>query len=38
MSDGEYDFYSFWIDILEEEKEKGNTERVKEIEVMLKQR
>ena len=32
MTDAEYEFYSFWKEILEEEKQKGNTKRVKEIE------
>lgn len=36
MTDGEYDFYLFWKEILEEEKQKGNKKRVKEIENMLK--
>lgn len=36
MTDGEYDFYLFWKEILAEEKQKGNTKRVKEIENMLK--
>lgn len=36
MTDGEYDFYLFWKEILVEEKQKGNTKRVKEIENMLK--
>lgn len=35
MTDGEYDFYVFWKEILEEEKQKGNTKRIKEIECML---
>jgi len=36
MTDGEYDFYLFWKVILEEERRKGNSKRVKEIENMLK--
>lgn len=36
MTDGEYDFYLFWKEILEEERQKGNSQRVKEIENMLK--
>lgn len=36
MIDGEYDFYLFWKEILEEERQKGNSQRVKEIENMLK--
>lgn len=35
MTDAEYDFYIFWKEILKEEKQKGNIERVKEIESML---
>lgn len=35
MTDGEYDFYIFWKKVLEEEKLKGNTKRIKEIERML---
>ena len=35
MTDAEYDFYSFWKEILEE-RQNGNSERVKEIENMLK--
>ena len=35
-ADGRYEFYMFWKEILEEEKQKGNTKRVKEIEDMLK--
>lgn len=36
MTDGAYDFYLFWKEILEEEKQNGNTKRVKKIENMLK--
>ena len=36
MTDAEYDFYLFWKEILEEERQKGNLKRVKEIENMLK--
>lgn len=36
MTDAEYEFYTFWKEILEEEMEKGNSQRVKEIENMLK--
>ena len=34
--DGRYEFYMFWKEILLEEREKGNSKRVKEIEEMLK--
>lgn len=36
MTDAEYDFYTFWKEILEEERKKGNIKRVREIESMLK--
>lgn len=36
MTDAEYEFYSFWIEILKEEREKGNSKRVSEIESMLR--
>ena len=38
MSDGEYEFFSFWMEILKDEKEKGNIRRVKEIENMLRRK
>lgn len=36
MTDAEYEFYSFWEEILLEERAKNNINRVKEIEEMLK--
>lgn len=36
MTDAEYDFCLFWKEILQEERQKGNSKRVKEIENMLK--
>lgn len=35
-TDGRHEFYMFWKEILLEEREKGNSKRVKEIEDMLK--
>jgi len=35
MTDAEYEFYIFWKEILEEEQQKGNIKRVKEIKSML---
>lgn len=36
MTDARYDFYSFWIEILKEERQKGDVKRVSEIKSMLK--
>ena len=35
MSDALCEFLEFWNEILEEEKQKGNTKRVKEIQRMI---
>jgi len=34
-ADGRYEFFMFWKEILLEEREKGNSKRVKEIENIL---
>lgn len=34
-ADSRYEFYMFWKEILLEERAKGNSKRVKEIENML---
>ena len=34
-ADARYEFYMFWKEILLEEREKGNSKRVKEIEEIL---